>query len=295
MKASFKFFSLIKHPVVYAGIYLVFSLMFVIDALTTKHLDYFFPFTGIGGVWRYPRIQLFGFSISLYATMCIVGLILSTIVLVVRRKIYNVSLVKAIITAIYSVSTGFIGAKILYCLENTDKIKQEGLNFNGVSFFGTVLLLPVFIFFLSLIFKKSYFDFMDYCTPACITMLICIRTGCFFNGCCGAITLWHGSFPVKLPVQLFECVLDFLIIEIVTAPRVKYLCSKMLYPLFACIYSVFRFGLEYLRESNPHIFGFLTNGQLMSIITLLLYGSILIKRHYLHKYEKTKRGNITAY
>ena len=109
----------------------------------------------------------------------------------------------------------------------------------------------------------------DYFTPFGLILLACVRTGCFLNGCCGAVTLWIGSTPIILPVQLMEVVLDLLILELCFWIEKKYMFQGWMYPAFMLSYGVCRFLLEFLRKT-PKDFLSLSHGQIFSLIAIAI-------------------------
>lgn len=54
---------------------------------------------------------------------------------------------------------GCLGAKLLYVLENYDYVSKNGISFGGMSFFGTVRLMPIVVSLMAVIFRKKGVNF----------------------------------------------------------------------------------------------------------------------------------------
>ncbi len=53
---------------------LMLTILFICDAVFSKHLSYFFPFVGYGGTFRWNYLKIGDIKISLYWTMYPLGI-----------------------------------------------------------------------------------------------------------------------------------------------------------------------------------------------------------------------------
>ena len=253
---------------IFAVLFLSAALVFFIDTARTSDFSYTFPFIGMGGVFKYHAVTLFGTRISLYWLMHGVGIVGMMLLCLARRKRFRISAGLAVITALLLAVFGYIGAKLLYIIENWNLVIKNGVSLNGVSFFGTVFFMPLILPLFAKLFHKSPSSYLDYCTPAGLLMLICIRTGCFFNGCCQGLSLTVHGNPTVLPAQLLECALDLVLLDFILFNE-KSLPKGKLYFLFMGGYGLLRFVVEFIRDTPKTMLG-LSNGQWFSLIAIFL-------------------------
>lgn len=255
------------------GVYFAISCFFFFEALLTPHLNYAFPFVGYGGTFRYHSIHLGSVSVSLYWLMHGVGVVGMVFMCLHRAPAFGISTPAAVVTAILLAVFGFIGAKILYILENWRHVMEHGISLGGVSFFGTVFFMPLVIPLMGLAFRKKPLEYLDYCTPAGLVMLTCIRTGCFLHGCCGGITFWAFERPVTLPSQLIECTLDLILLSLLL--HLEQRKKGQLYAIFMGGYGALRFFVEFLRNTPKNTL-LLSHGQWFSICCMVICAAVCL-------------------
>lgn len=247
------------------------TLLFLYDALFSKHLSYLFPFVSYGGTFKWKYLQLGSIKISLYWSAHIVGILLMCIICTLRKNVCKLSTGKAIVTGILLALLGFVGAKILFIIENINYILQNNISIGlgGVSFFGTVFFMPLVIPIIGKLMNVDALSYLDYCTPAGIIMLACIRCGCFMRGCCHGITIWAASNPLIFPTQLMECTLDLFLLDYILKLERSHQFDKARYIIFMGTYGIIRFFIEFLRDT-PKTLCLLSNGQWFSIICIFI-------------------------
>jgi len=154
--------------------------------------------------------------------------------------------------------------------------------FSGLVWYGAFLLtVPLFIWFVR---RKGYgmWKVLDMLAPYVALGYAIVRIGCFLNGCCyGEITNSPLGvvFPavddfIRYPTQLFSSALNFIlfVVLIFYYPRRKF--SGQIFVLYLMGYSIYRFMVEYFRESLIN-FGPFTMGQVVTaglfVIAWFLY------------------------
>ena len=159
----------------------------------------------------------------------------------------------------------------------------------GMSFHGGLLGVLVALWFAKRRFKRSYFEVVDFIAPFVTLGLGAGRIGNFINGeLWGKVTdlPWGMIFPragdglPRHPNPLYEFFLEGVVMFVV----LWWFSSKKrptmaVSGLFAVLYAVFRFLIEFVRVPDKELgylaFGWLTMGQLLSL-PLLVTGIILI-------------------
>ena len=250
--------------IIAGGITLLAALFFAVEAMTTEHLAYRFGFIGYGGTLyvsnpSFPWYEMcFGF-----------GVLAAIFMLAARSRMYGANTVMVIKVTVAFVLSGYLGAKILYIIENWGQDFSSYLSFGGLSLFGAVFGMPLCSFFFAKILRMDRKQYMDYIIPAALALLGCVRLGCFIKGCCGGITVWLDKRPLIIPTQLIESSLDFFFMAILVNLEFRRKLTGKHYTVFFLGYGVYRFLLEYIRKTTATSWG-LTNGQLLSLLCIVI-------------------------
>lgn len=187
------------------------------------------------------------------------------------------------------VAVSFLGAKILYYLENPSVLAGNGVKLGGVSFFGSVFLVPAVMLFLCRIWKMPYGRIMDFLSPSLMLMLATLRVGCWVSGCCGGISLvCAGVYVEKFPTQITECVCDLLIMGGLLFYERFWENEGRLYFFIMVYYGVVRFFLEFVRDT-PKDWLYLSHGQWFAAFSVCIGGYMLARLGKLER-KKKKRG-----
>ena len=219
-----------------------------------------------------------GILLSPLGAMLLVGTAGMLICAYRRRALFELSLVQCVCFTLLLTICGVIGAMLLFFLETG--------SFGGVSFYGSVYLIPMIMPLVGLIFHLKPRQTMDLCGPCVAIMIGCLRINCFISGCCGGWEICLGNLCFHWPTQMIDSVADFAIMAWLLQTEEKHACSGKLYPMFMASYSVVRFFLEFLRDT-PKDWLWLSHGQCFSIIALAV-GLIWIKFSNNHTIQLTK-------
>ena len=201
-------------------------------------------------------------------------------------------------TALLGMATGFIGAKLLFCiLDIKAVIKNPRLIISGEGFvvYGGIIAGVLSAYIYCRVRKIVFLEYLDVLLPSVAIAQGFGRIGCFLAGCCyGKETesifgiAFHNSTMapngVKLiPTQLFSSEGDFSIAGIIFICE-SYAERKGKKPgrgfgsgLYLILYSVGRFVIEFFRNDYRGSLGVLSTSQCIAIGTLLL-GSIIFWR-----------------
>lgn len=238
----------------------------------------------------YPFIEIFGIKINTYWALIVISLLLMIFVNIFRAKRFGLNYFHAIIISILVNVFAIIGAYMLFKLES---IGKDNPGF-GLSFFGTVFFLPIFMYIVSLFINIPKETFLDYWSLTIPMELCLVRFGCYLAGCCLGIISENGVYfpsdPIgtcRLPVQLYECVFDLLIFAFLIFLEKKQYFEGILYPTFMVSYSLIRFILEFFRDTSKNNLG-LSNGHIFSFIALLIGVVWIIYLLFLKKSNRNK-------
>lgn len=189
--------------------------------------------------------------------------------------------------------TGFLGAKLLYCIvdwKNFIQAPLQHLGSNGFVVYGGIIggVLGGFLF---CVFKKFFFwDYFDIVLPSVAIAQGFGRIGCFLAGCCyGAETdAWYGiafshsSFApngVKLiPTQLISSVGMFAIAAILIWYAKRDRKPGRVGALYLILYSIGRFAVEFLRNDHRGAVGNLSTSQFISLIIVVIGIVVMVTR-----------------
>lgn len=215
-----------------------------------------------------PTITVFGWTFSTYWMMLLIGAIGMGIYVWHHRDVYHFNGVKTVLFTILLTIVGFSGAKLLFVLENLRVALEEGISLGGVSFFGSVFLIPLLMPLIGYLFHLLADETMDICGPCVAIMICCMRLGCYLQGCCGGWELCLGNLCFSWPTQALESIGDFTIFLLLAHWQKDEKRRGQLYPLFMLFYSLMRFGVEFLRDT-PKDWMFLSHGQWFALVAIV--------------------------
>jgi phosphatidylglycerol:prolipoprotein diacylglycerol transferase len=126
----------------------------------------------------------------------------------------------------------------------------------------------------------------DMLAPGIILAQAIGRVGCTLNGCCygiacdlpWAITYTNQSFnqiigPVH-PTQIYEIIYNLIVFVVLLKLRGRFTPDGSLFLIYLTLYSFWRFGIDFIREGTPFLFG-LHQAQVISIIVVIVTITLL--------------------
>ena len=234
-----------------------------------------------------------GYSFSTYWTVFFLGIVCMIIMNCIRAKKKTLKQYQSVLLTITVVLISFLGAKILYYMEQPKILLESGIRFGGVSFFGSVFLVPVIMMVICKKTKLSYHRTMDFLSPSLMLMLAILRVGCLISDCCGGTSVvFAGVYVEKFPTQITECVFDLLILAGILIYEKYWQKEGRLYYFIMVYYGIIRFFIEFLRDT-PKDWFYMSHGQWFSIISVCAGGWMLRKigRQERKKAYKANRKN----
>ena len=200
---------------------------------------------------------------------------------------------------IYGVFAGFLGARaweVMFSWGDYVANPMQALMFwqGGLSIQGAVVANVVFAWWYFGRKNLSFRRFADLATPGLILGQAIGRIGCFFNGdAYGKPTdAWYGVVyqpgtpafhawgdATLVPAELMEAGLDFIILGILLRLFCKKQFDGQVALAYFVLYSLARFGLEFLRTDSLMIGG-LKAAQLTALITALIATGLWLWQKY---------------
>lgn len=190
-----------------------------------------------------------------------------------------------LITAVLHTVIGVVCVKLFALFEGLIGPGETG----SLSLYGGVFLMPLFYFLGSKLFKRDTRMVFDIFTFPLVFTLFMSRFNCLFNGCCLGIEIPGTGF--RVPTREAEMLFYIILLIILDRKVVKRRFDGTLYPIYMLSYGIFRFIIEWFREST-HLFGVFHISHFWSILSAvigLIVILILIKKNNSTK-KKLKAG-----
>ena len=235
-------------------------------------------------------------SISVAWYGIFVALAVLTVVLWVLREVRrgaNLSYNIIVNGALVGIPSGIIFSRLLHVIDLWDYYSQNPAQIvgaAGLTIYGAVLGAALGIWIYS---KFSHFQFgylADLTAPGIILAQAVGRVGCTLNGCCYGIetslpcaivyTNPESYGPIGIPVhptQIYELIYDLIVFAVLLKLRGRFKPDGSLFLIYLSLYSLWRLGIELLREGTPFLFG-LHQAQVIAIIVLIIAIPILAYR-----------------
>lgn len=216
----------------------------------------------------------------LYDGMYFVGFALMMIVNLKTYKRYGLTKTSTVLITLITYVAGVSSAMIMGSLYSAVAAKYDSEG-STVAIFGAVFFTPIFMSVVALIAGKSWRKVMDMLAPGIFIILTCAKFGCFFGQCCPGRVCNFGFYNSKyemtmFPSQLFESATMCFVVAFCFwfALKSKKCISGSVYPVTAAVYSVTRFGWEFMRyyssEELRHLVFGLTFWQLWCVIIIIV-------------------------
>lgn len=238
-----------------------------------------------------------------YGLMIGIGILLAFFLAGKRAKMKGLSEDDLYGLGLVCVIFGILGAKLLFCIIEFKTVLQNPMSIlsgSGFVVYGGIIGGTLAAFLYCKKKKLEFLKYFDLVMPSVALAQGFGRIGCFLAGCCYGketdsvfgIVFKNSDFApngVKLiPTQLISSAGNFLIMTILILYARKQRQPGKVGALYLIIYSVGRFGIEYLRNDyRGEVFGIFSTSQFISIFTLIL-GIVLFT--VFHKKEKEAKA-----
>ena len=210
-----------------------------------------------------------------------------------HRKGARLSPDSMLTVALVSIPSGIIISRLLHVIDKWGYYSQnpgEIIGTSGLTIYGAVLGGALGIWIASKFTNFQFGYFADLLAPAILLAQAVGRVGCTINGCCygtptslpwGVIYTHPDSYaPIGVaihPTQVYEIIYDLIFFAVLVKLRGRFKPDGSLFLIYLSLYSIWRFGISYLREGTPFLFG-LHQAQVIAIIVLAITISLLAYR-----------------
>lgn len=138
----------------------------------------------------------------------------------------------------------------------------------GMSLYGGLFFLPVTFCLVAGVTKRNIADTCDVFTIPTIVTVSCARINCLFSGCCLG-TVIPGADGIRWPTRELELALYFVLYIVLHNKVGKSKNKGKLYPIYMIAYGVFRFIIEWFRETENMV-GFAHLSHIWSITAIVI-------------------------
>ena len=193
--------------------------------------------------------------------------------------------------ALIAIPSGVIISRLLHVIDRWDYYilyPGEIVGGSGLTIYGAILGAMLGIWVYSKFSKFRFGYFADLVAPGVLLAQAVGRVGCTLNGCCyGTETSlpWgvvytnpqcYAPLGVAVhPVPLYEIIYLLIIFGVVFSLRGRLKPEGSLFLIYISFYSLWRIGIDFLREGTPFLFG-LHQAQIIGIIVLAIAVPILV-------------------
>jgi len=209
------------------------------------------------------------------------------------RRGANLSYDTILTAALVGIPSGVIISRLLHVIDRLDFYSRNpGLlwGFEGLTIYGAILGATLGIWIYSRFSKINFGYFADLLAPGVVLAQAVGRVGCTLNGCCygtetslpwGIVYTHPESFaPLGVavhPTQIYEIIYLLIIFGVLFRLRGRFKPDGSLFLIYLSLYSLWRVGIDFLREGTPVLFG-LHQAQIIGIIVLAIAVPMLALR-----------------
>ncbi|MDD4859106.1 MAG: prolipoprotein diacylglyceryl transferase [Dehalococcoidales bacterium] len=186
------------------------------------------------------------------------------------RKSTRVSYETVLNAALVGIPSGIVFSRLLHVLDEWDYYSQYPsliIGGDGLTIYGAVLGAALGIWVFSRFSKVSFGYLADIIAPGILLGQALGRVGCLLNGCCYGVECnlaWSVMYsnpetfaPIGVPVhptQIYEIIFLLIAFVILMFLRGRFRPDGSLFVIYLGIYSIWRFGIGFLREGRAFFF-----------------------------------------
>ncbi len=215
----------------------------------------------------------------------------------------NISQETILTAALVGIPSGIVISRLLHVVDRWDYYSQypgQIIGASGLTIYGAVLGAALAVWIYSKFGNFRFGYFADVIAPGIILAQAIGRVGCTINGCCYGIETslpWGIVYThpesiglgtgVVHPTQVYEIIACLIIFGILLKLRGRLKPDGSLFLVYLGLYSAWRFGISFLREGTPFLFG-LHQAQVIGIVVLAIAIFLLA---YRARWVKAEEGS----
>lgn len=243
-------------------------------------------------------------SLTIYSYGFMIGLgIISALLMAEKRAIKkNLNENEIYSLGIIAVLTGFLGAKVLYCIVEFEYIRENPMEFfstSGFVVYGGIIGGIIGAITYCRIKQLNFLKYFDLLMPSVALAQAFGRIGCLMAGCCyGAetesicrIVYYDSSFAPNnvalIPTQLYSSIGNLLLMFVLLVYASKIRADGQVGALYLILYSVGRFIIEIFRNDyRGEVLELFSTSQFISIFSFLFGIFLFIYFHRIKCHNK---------
>lgn len=193
----------------------------------------------------------------------IIGTVAMFLTMLICRRYIEITLFKTVLFSVLLTISGFVSVKLMFFIENGE--------WNGLSFFGAVIFVPLFLILVSYLIKERFVKLLNLSAPSICVMLALMKVQCLLTGCCKGRVLYENAAGevVRFPSQIVELANALVIMAILMLFMRKAKYQGKIYPLFMIIYGGTRFLWNLFRQTEPFIW-IMPAGNLWALVSIAI-------------------------
>lgn len=233
------------------------------------------------------NVRWYGIMVALAAAVVVLWVIWEV------RRGAKLSYETIFTAALIAIPSGVIVSRLLHVIDLWGYYGQHPgqiIGASGLTIYGAILGATLGIWVYSKYSKFNFAYFADLVAPGVILAQAVGRVGCTLNGCCYGIPTslpWGVVYtnpesyaPLGMavhPTQLYEIAYLLIIFGVIFKLRGRLKPDGSLFLIYISLYSLWRVGIDFLREGTPFFLG-LHQAQVIGIIVLAIAVPILVLR-----------------
>jgi phosphatidylglycerol:prolipoprotein diacylglycerol transferase len=179
--------------------------------------------------------------------------------------------------ALVAIPSGVMLSRLLHVIDKWGYYSQNPgqiVGFSGLTIYGAILGATLAVWVYSRVSRFQFGYFADVVAPGIILAQAVGRVGCLLNGCCYGVEThlpWGivYSHPDSLcpigiafhPTQLYEIIYNLLVFGLLVGLRRRLKPDGSLFLVYIGLYSLWRFGIDFIRDGTPFLFDLLNAPQ----------------------------------
>jgi len=222
------------------------------------------------------------FPVRTYGVLSSLGMILLVSMAVWRSCRQGIAFDDALELAAWAALSGLLGARLLFVFKHPETVPNLAAYFDfhsgGLVFYGAGVVVPVTLLLVTTLRRIPIIPVIDATAAAAPLGHMVARLGCFGAGCCHGqptdqgwgVTYVHEQALAPLhislhPTQIYEAVFLGILCVVLQRPRLWSGRPGGVALAYLGAYSVFRFGVEFLRGDDAR--GWFLPGVLGEMLT----------------------------
>lgn len=213
-----------------------------------------------------------GFELHWYGIMVVLAII--AVILIASREAKRVGLSAGVIhsVAIWAVIGGLIVSRLVHIIDQWDYYMahpRQIVAFEGQTIYGAILGALIAVIIYCWVKKLSFWQIGDVVAPGAVVGQAIGRVGCILNGCCYGLptdlpcavvyTSPDSYAPVGVavhPTQFYLLLWNLVVFAVLWQLRRRLKPVGSLVLFYMALYALGDFGIRFLREGEPFLFGF---------------------------------------